>query len=891
MTHQAYGDRLAPRATYRVQLHADFTFDDAAALAPYLADLGISHLYCSPVLQAAPRSTHGYDVVDHSRLSEDLGGEPAFQRLVRALAHHDLSLLVDTVPNHMAVAGRANRWWWDVLEDGPSSRYADHFDIDWASGDPSAGPSVLMPILGDHVGRVIEAGELQLRQQDGAFTVAYHEHELPLSPRSVDGVIAAAAVRCASPELASIAERLGRLPHAARSDRRAQEERHRGKDELRRELTALIGGDPSVVVALDEALQAVAADPHALEQLLDRQNYRLAHWRTADEELDYRRFFSIVTLVGVRVEDEQVFQESHQLLSELVERGDVDGLRIDHIDGLRDPAGYLERLAELLPDAYVTVEKILQRGEDLPDSWPVAGTSGYDLLIRINELFVDPDNEAALTAGYAGFTSDASPFADVVLRAKLDVMEGELAAEIERLTELVSRVCAGHRRHRDHTRRDLRGAVQEVLAAMTVYRTYVVPGRDATEQDRAQVEAAVDAARGRRPDLDGELLAFLAQVLLLDVPGELEHELAARTQQVSAAVMAKGVEDTAFYRYNRLLSLNEVGGDPGTFGGEASGLHEHNTRIAARWPATMATLSTHDTKRSIDVRCRIDLLSELPEAWGAAVQRWSAGNASHRGEAGPDRATEWALYQTLVGAWPIELDRLGPAIDKAAKEAKVHTSWTRPDSAYDRALAGFVEGVLTDNGFVADLEAFLEEHRIVERGRLTSLAQTALLLTSPGVPDVYQGTELWDLSLVDPDNRRPVDHDERRRLLEQLRGAPPLTALAHLDDGGAKLWLIHRVLQHRRASPADYETSAYEPLTTRGMKARHAVAFRRRDLVVVAPRLLVGLDGDWAGTSVDLPAGRWRDVLGDRAWKGAPDLPLEELLATFPVAVLAREAD
>jgi (1->4)-alpha-D-glucan 1-alpha-D-glucosylmutase len=877
-----------PTATYRVQLNAAFTFDDAATLAPYLSALGVSHLYCSPVLQAAPGSTHGYDVVDHRRLSAELGGAAGFERLAEALAARGISIVLDIVPNHMALAGRANRWWWDVLEDGPTSPYADHFDIDWTGLDPDGGPVVLMPILDDHLGRVLEAGRLGLRRVGGTIVVTHHDQEVPLSPRSTDQLLAAAAARAGSTELTAIAGDLGALPGASRADAAAVDERQRGKVALRQRLAELCEREPVVARAVDEELAALTADPEALDALLARQSYRLAWWRTADEELNYRRFFSITTLAGLRAEDEHVFAASHELLGELGATGRVTGLRVDHVDGLRNPAAYLHRLRALAPDAYVVVEKILQPGEELPESWPVAGTSGYDQLVALDRLFVDAAAEPAMTAGYHAFVGDDASFAEVAHEARLHVAGHELAAETERLTTLLAAVCAERPRHRDHPRPALRDLLREVLAGMDVYRTYVVPGETPTPADRQQVATALGHARDRRPDLDPELLELLGRVLLLEEPGEAEAELAVRFQQVSAPVMAKGVEDTAFYRYHRLVSLNEVGGDPATFGGSVAAFHERGARLAERWPHTMVTLSTHDTKRSGDVRARIDLISELPGAWWEAVGRWASHNERHRPPAGPDRPIELLLYQTLVGAWPIETDRLVAWMAKAAREAKVHTSWTTPVPAYEEAVAAFTTAVVDDPVFVADLEAFLDAHQIVARGRETSLAQTALLVTAPGVPDVYQGTELWDLSLADPDNRRPVDHEVRARLLRELLDAPPEVALAHLADGGTKLWLLAQLLRHRRLDPAPYRSARYAPLAAHGPKERHVVAFERAGLAVVVPRLLVGLDGAWRGTTVSLPPGPWRDVLTGDVQTGG-ERAVAELLARFPAAVLVPE--
>jgi (1->4)-alpha-D-glucan 1-alpha-D-glucosylmutase len=868
-----------------VQLHAGFTFDDAAALVPYLARLGISHLYCSPILQAASGSTHGYDVVDPSRLSDDLGGRSAFERLTRALAEHDLAMVVDIVPNHMALAGAANRWWWDVLEDGPSSRYARHFDIDWSPVPGGSGPSVLMPVLGDHAGRVIEAGQLHLGRVGGSFTVRHADHELPLSPRSVRDLLRAAAGRVGSTELEEIADRLEALPPADAAD--LVEERHAGKEAVRQELRALTASEPAVAAAIDAELEAVARDPDALDELLSRQCYRLAHWRTAAEELDYRRFFDITSLVGLRVEDPVVFADTHALLLELVAAGDVAGLRVDHIDGLRDPGAYLDRLAGAAPTAWIAVEKILALDEQLPDAWPVVGTTGYDFLNRALDVFVDPQGYDRIDRWYRERTGSQDTFEALARQAKHDVMGNELATETERVTDLLVRVCQGRRRHRDHTRRELRAALAEVAAGMAVYRTYVVPGRSTTQVDRAHVAAAVARAREARPDVDGELLDLLERVLVGDEPGPHEDELAVRFQQLSAPVMAKGVEDTAFYRDVRFLAVNEVGGEPGRVGRGVDPFHRHNEDLASAWPDSMLTLSTHDTKRSADVRARLVVLSELGDAWCDAVDSWHAANEPQRRAAEIDLATELLLYQSVVGAWPIEVERLEAVLHKSINEAKLRTSWREPDAAYQDAVAGFVRGVLGDAGFRRSVEAFLAEHDLVRLGRLTSLSQVALLLASPGVPDLYQGDELWDLSLVDPDNRRPVDHELRAKLLGDLAEAGPEAALDALDTGGAKQWLIHRLLQHRRQRPDAY-AGRYEPLHATGDADAHVVAFSRGDLLAVVPRLHAGLArAGWGSTALELPVGRWRDVLaGEELDGGAIQVP--RLLARFPVAVLER---
>jgi (1->4)-alpha-D-glucan 1-alpha-D-glucosylmutase len=885
--------RRVRAATYRVQLHAGFTFDDAAAVLGYLAALGVSHLYCSPYLQAAKGSTHGYDVVDHGRLNHELGGADGYRRLVGRLDGAGLGQVLDIVPNHMALAGRDNVWWWDVLENGPSSRYARYFDIDWDPPEAKLADTVLMPVLGDHYGRVLEAGELTIERHAGALSVRYYDHEAPLSPRTLDGLLSRAAARSRSGELKELAAAYGRLPLAVLTDPADVATRHSGKEELRAMLGELAAAQPEVAAAIDAEIEAVNRDPDVLDQLLRRQNYRLAYWGTANEELSYRRFFNIETLAGLRVEDEVVFADTHRLILSLVSDGTVDGLRVDHVDGLADPEGYLGRLRDATGGAYVVVEKILEADEDMPASWPVAGTTGYEFLNRVNRLFVDPASEHALRACYTSFTGEDDDYPEIVHAAKLQIMREELATEVERLTSLLADVCERHRRQRDQTRRDLRDTLREVIAAFPVYRTYARPGSPVTSADRAHVAAAVAAARERRPDLDGELIGFIGELLVLEHPGAAEADFALRFAQVSAPVMAKGVEDTAFYRYQPLVSLNEVGGDPGRFGSEPAEFHQAMSAAAGRWPEAMLTLSTHDTKRSGDVRARLNLLSEMPEAWEQVTARWAARNEPHKRNGWPDRNAEYLLYQSLVGAWPIEAVRVAAFMEKAAKEAKVHTSWTEPQPEYDDALRAFVTGILADQGFVADLEAFLAEHRLVERGRVNSLAQTTLLLTCPGVPDLYQGTELWELSLVDPDNRRPVDYGARRRLLEALAQAGPEAALDRADEGGPKLWLIHRVLAHRRRHPGAYGPgSGYQPLPVLGAVAAHAVAFTRTGgLAVVVPRLAGGRPDGWGDTTVTLPTGTWVDVLtGDAVVAGeAGEASVAALLRRFPVAVLGRE--
>jgi (1->4)-alpha-D-glucan 1-alpha-D-glucosylmutase len=897
-------------ATYRLQLHPGFGFDEAAELAGYLSDLGVSHLYASPYLQAAPGSTHGYDVVDPTRLNRELGGREGHERLGQALEAARLGQVLDVVPNHMAITGRDNAWWWDVLENGPSSVYASYFDVDWDPPESKLRNMVLLPILGDHYGRVIEAGELRLSREEGSFVVEYHDHAAPIAPRSLDALLEAAARRLPDPghrpdpdldqdstspraQLESMATAFGRLPHSSATDRESVRERHRDKEILRGRLAELCQADGAVAEAIDAEVVALNADPDALDAFLERQNFRLAWWRTAGQELDYRRFFDISTLVGLRVEDDQVFADSHRLALDFLGQGVLDGIRIDHIDGLRDPAGYLARLAQAAPRAWIVVEKILRVDETLPATWPVAGTTGYDWLNLSGGLAVDPDGEAPMLESYADFTGESVDFDEIAYQSKRQVMSETLAADVSRLAALLVGICERHRRYRDYTRRDLGDAVTELLACFPVYRTYAAVGEPLTRADQTHISRAVASVKDRRADLDGELIDFLRDLLALRHEGEQEQEFALRFQQVSGPVMAKGVEDCAFYRYLPLASLNEVGGDPTRFGIGRERFHEACLAAHRARPRAMLATSTHDTKHSEDVRARIALLSEVPSEWWAAVNRWSAMNDRHRRDGWPDRATEWLLYQTLLGAWPIDAQRAAAYMEKATREAKVHTSWLDPVPAYDDAVRAFVNSVLADGDFTADLDSWVAP--LARPGWVNSLANKLLTITGPGVPDLYQGSELWDLSLVDPDNRRPVDFALRRRLLAGIGNRRAEEVWAKEDGTGAsKLLVVERALAVRQAHPEWFgtgQTGRYQPLAAAGRAADHLVAFVRGGrAVTVVPRLVLGLErrGGWGSTSIDLPPGRWRNRLkldGDDVTI-AGTVALADLLAGFPVALL-----
>ena len=883
-----------PVCTYRLQLHPGFGFQAAAKVIPYLAGLGVSHLYCSPYLQAASGSTHGYDVVDPARVNSELGGDSGHKEMLLALDKASLGQVVDLVPNHMAIPGRENPWWWDVLENGQSSPYASFFDVDWESSEDRWPNKVLLPVLGDHYGRVLEAGELRLVHDCGIFTLVYHEKSFPLDPSSLSPLLAKAAQDCGSDLLGFIADACARLPRLTASKRKGAMRRHRDKAVIAGLLAGLcVQAGPGA--AIEDEIKRVNQDPDELDRLVDEQNYRLAWWRTAGRDLGYRRFFDIDSLAGMRVEDEEVFAATHALPLKWVQDGSVQGLRIDHPDGLRDPAGYFMRLRQKCPGAWILAEKILEPGEELPPDWPIQGTTGYDFLNLAGGLFVDQSKEESMTAFYAEFTGRAEDYKSLVGKCKAEVIKDLLGSELNRLTSLFVEVCERHRRHRDYSRHELQDALLRVGASFPVYRSYVRTGSGekkqkkpvVSEADRQYVRQATALAEDQSPEPDAELLRFLEDILLLEVPGDLEGELAMRFQQFTAPIMAKGVEDTAFYRYNRLLSLNEVGGDPGRFGITLQEFHRRAEKALEKHPFSLLAGSTHDTKRGEDVRARLSLLSEIPEKWRNQVLSWSQANRKHKRNERPEPNTEYFIYQTLVGAWPISIERLEVYLEKAMREAREYTSWTRADEAYERDVQAFARALLEGEKFCREMESFLEP--LIPAGRVNSLAQTLIRLTFPGVPDIYQGCELWDMSLVDPDNRRAVDFDLRGRLLAELPGLGVQEIMERMEEGLPRMWLILQSLGLRRSRPQAFGPGGeYRPVYARGKKSDYVLAFLRGgEALTVVPRLVVSLGGNWEDTVLDLPPGEWENVLtGGRLAGGAIDL--SRLLGSFPVALLAK---
>ncbi|HEX9822190.1 MAG TPA: malto-oligosyltrehalose synthase [Methylomirabilota bacterium] len=963
-----------PLATYRLQLGPHLTFDDAAALLDYLERLGVSDCYTSPFFETSSTASHGYDVSDHNRLRAELGGEAAFQRFAQALRARGMGLLIDLVPNHMGIAGNRNARWQDVLENGPAAPSAVYFDIDWAPVKAELAGKVLLPILGDQYGAVLDSGQLQLALEDGSFRVRYYDHVMPLAPRSWGRVLGhrlaelQARLGPEHPDLVELKSLIGWLttiPPHTETDPDRMAARRREVEIGRTRLAALLAASPAVREFVEDNLKTfngTPGDPRSfdlLDALLAAQAYRLAYWRVAGEEINYRRFFDINELAAIRVEAPEVFAETHRLVFRLVGEGAVTGLRVDHPDGLYAPAEYFRRLqrgcARALGledgagDFYVVAEKILAPGEHLPEGWPTAGTTGYEFLNLVNGIFVDRSQARALEQGYARTIGVRPPFSEVVDECKRLVMETSMASELNVLSHRLNRISEKHRSSRDFTLGSLTTALREIIAAFPVYRTYVGESADpgggaaapglrsqtvgdstlVSARDREYIARAVARAKRRTPTMSESVYDWIHDVLTLRFPDwateadrEERVDFVRRFQQLTGPITAKGYEDTVLYRFNRLVSLNEVGGDASRLGTSLAEFHAANAERLRRSPHALSATATHDTKRGEDVRARINVLSEIPAEWRARVAAWQRHNRKHRtmvdGAPVPGANTEYFIYQTLVGAWPLDRERLGRYLLKAVREAKVHTSWVNPNARYDEAIARFAEAILDPDRSAAFLEDFtLFQLRVAHFGTLNSLGQTLVKLTAPGVPDFYQGSELWDLSLVDPDNRRPVDWAERRRRLDELltavAAAPDRATLTHelvktRADARVKLFLIHEGLRFRRARRALFEAGAYQPLEARGAAAEHICAFARVDggaaALTVIPRLLArrGLDAlplgpePWADTRLELPpvlAGRYTNVFtGERvetepAADGA-GLPVSAVLASFPVALLDR---
>jgi (1->4)-alpha-D-glucan 1-alpha-D-glucosylmutase len=950
-----------PRATYRLQLNRDFTFSQAKAIVPYLAALGVSHCYISPCLKARPGSMHGYDIVDHNSLNPEIGSAEDFGSFVDALHEHDMGLILDIVPNHMGVMGSDNAWWLDVLENGQASAYACFFDIDWHPLKDELQSKVLVPVLHDHYGTVLESGELRLvfHPERGEFDISYRNHRFPVNPRVYPRILQRATGTLAAKlggqnldllEFQSLITAFGHLPARQEVSSDRVVERNRDKEINKRRLAEVCARAPEIGAMICEAVDSIngnPADPESfdeLHELIKAQAFRLANWRVASDDINYRRFFDTNDLAGICMENKTVFEATHRLILKFVADGKVDGLRIDHPDGLYDPTRYFERLrngiAAVISNSenesrYVVIEKILTGTEQLPSQWPVCGTTGYDFANLVNGVFVDPAAVIRFERIYRDFIGDEINFDDLAYRCRKLVMRVALASELNVLADQLTRIALSKRHTCDFTLNSLREALTEVVASFPVYRTYV-SSSGVPENDVHYIRTAIDSAKWRSPAGDTSVFDFIREVLLTHIAEGQDAAyrnavtaFAMKFQQFTSPVMAKGVEDTAFYRYHRLISLNDVGGDPHRFGITATEFHIANQDRLRDWPHTMLATSTHDSKRSEDARARINVLSEIPARWRLRLRNWKRFNRTHRsridGKPAPSPNDEYLLYQTLVGVWPsAPLDdandrkafseRIQSYMLKAIRESKQNTSWINQNSAYETAVSSFVDALLTssvDNRFLNDFVPF--QSQVARIGLWNSLSQTLLKLTSPGVPDIYQGNDLWDFSLVDPDNRRPVDYNHRQQLFESVRrlgsNSDAISVKPMLEspqDGRLKLYLIWKTLCLRKQWPDVFQRGEYLPLTVQGAKANHVVAFLRTNddasMLVVAPRLIASLVGDsdllpmgsnvWEDTHVLLPfPGSFethRNALTG-AVKRLPNsgatIAVSDLLADFPVAL------
>ena len=901
-----------PTCTYRLQFNRWFTFSQAREIVPYLDALGISDVYASPYFQASPNSLHGYDSTDHNKLNAAIGSREDYEAWVGELHAHAMGQILDFVPNHVGIAEPLNEWWMDVLENGPSSRFAPYFDIDWQPLKSDLRDKVLLPILSDQYGRVLERGELQVRFEEGTFYLLYGERRLPIAPGTYRYVLAIALQNLSEhkeedfyAELQSILTALEYLPKRTETDPKRIAERIREKEIIKRRLERRCAEAPQVQQAIEKALVRINGEPgnprsfDALDELLNAQSYRLAFWRVAAEEINYRRFFDVNDLAAIRVELPKVFDAIHRLVLELVSANAVTGLRIDHPDGLYLPREYFEKLQQRCAKAlgiglpkdgrsiYMLAEKILTGSETLRKDWRVHGTTGYDFANQVAQLLVDSSAETAITKTFHRFIGRSVPFGHLLYAKKLQVMKLSLANDVDVLGNMLDRLSEQNRWYRDFTLEALSRAVRETIACFPVYRTYLAPGQPVTEEDRQILETAIAAAKRRNPAMEESIFNFLRDVLLFRFPPNLDTKARAehtnfvlKFQQATGPIMAKGLADTVFYIYNRLAALNEVGGEPQKFGLSVAAFHERNISRQHNWPASLLATSTHDTKRSEDVRARIVAISEIPELWRRSLQRWRVSNRRWKRTIddveAPDANEEYLLYQTLLGTWPMQAngepettatpdytERIQAYMAKALHEAKLNTSWIQPNDEWDAAMLDFVAKILDPsprNKFIPVLVPIAKE--VAQLGTVNSLTQTLLKLTSPGVPDIYQGNEIWDYSLVDPDNRRPIDYKRRREMLGSLARANAHDLVRCWTDGRIKMFLTQRVSQFRREHTELFQHGEYLPLTPSGTLAECCVSFAReledQWIIVIAPRLSshVGfppIGERWKDTIVELP--------------------------------------
>lgn len=991
-----------PLSTYRLQLNRGFTFPQARSIISYLADLGISHCYTSPFLEAGKDSPHGYDTCNYTRINPELGGEAEYDLFAEELSRNRMGHILDFVPNHMGIASSENKWWQDVLENGRCSPYSDFFDIEWNPTKTELKGKILLPILADQYGVVLEQGDLHLDFREGVFFLKYFDHHLPINPQSAPIVLLHHLDNLKKEipeddphllEYLSIITALNNLPGDVKTTPEKFEERIREKIVTCARLQRLWDESPRIRQHIKTNLKifnGTEGQPESfdhLHQLLEKQVYRLSSWRTAAHEINYRRFFDVNHLVGIHMENPEVFHQTHSLILKLIGEGKISGLRLDHIDGLFNPAAYFNQLQEEVlfeyvvrdkqfshrdPESlkemvrqwrnsesennpagparrpiYLAVEKILTGAESLPEHWAVHGTSGYDFMNDLNGLFIDSSNEKKFSKIYSRFTGVNAPFQEIAYHSKKLIMQTALPSELNVLVRALNIISEDDRRYRDFTLNSLREALREVVACFPIYRTYI-DSEGSNQDDRETLEKSIARAKSLNPAMESTIFDFIKDTVLFSAEQTVcekkdknRRDFIMKLQQFTGPVQAKGLEDTAFYRYNRLISLNEVGGQPQRFGLSVSGFHARNQKRQRSWPCTMTATATHDHKRGEDARARINILSEIPDDWRKAIRRWALLNRSKRslvdGENAPDRNDEYLFYQTLVGMWPpvsgISLEdvktRLVGYMLKAGKEAKVHTSWINPNNAYDKAVKTFIDKALNPSKSNRFLDSFLAYHKRISRmGMINSLAQVLIKITSLGIPDTYQGCELWDFSLVDPDNRQPVDFDHRKRLLQDLepllavpsnmdagsRTRGLLEMLDHWENGHIKMFVTACCLRFRRNHPNLFLEGDYLPLHVEGERGDHVVAFARqsnsRFSITLAPRLVAGLmepelkwpvNSVWKGTHIILPPGlsgkgTLRDLFTQQPISitmrdGQSTLDLEQVFALWPLALLVNDLD
>lgn len=928
-----------PTATYRIQFNSEFTFQDAQKIVNYLAELGVSDLYASPIFQATTGSTHGYDVTNPTQLNPELGTSEDFDQLVGQLQQHEMGWLQDIVPNHMAYNSQ-NQWLIDVLENGLSSRYVEYFDITWNSPFEATQEPILVPLLGNFYGDCLENGEIQIQYDENGLSANYYALKIPLRLESYASFL--------THNLGHLVRVLGRKhPYFIRllgilyllknlSSDIVGKQREDQADFVKGMLWELYNDCAEIREFIDNNLKTFNGEVgkpesfNLLDALLTDQFFRLSYWKVGAEEINYRRFFTVNELISVKVEELKVFNQTHDLIYKLVQEGKFTGLRIDHIDGLYNPTQYLERLREKTGDTYITVEKILQPGEDLPPVWPIEGTSGYDYLNFVNGIFCRTDNEEKFNQIYSELTGFNSTFEDLAIQKKHLIIDKNLAGDIDNLAQLMKKIAGKYRYGNDFTVNGLKRALAEVLSRFPIYRTYTTAD-GVLESDRPYIQDVIQAAKENASMLINELnfIEKLMELRFEDTLTQAEKDqwlyLVMRIQQYTGPLMAKGVEDTALYIYNRLLSLNEVGGNPERFGISLAEFHEFNQVRQEQWANAQSATSTHDTKRGEDTRARIHVLSEIPDEWHQQVRRWSEMNRVHkkklRGAFMPDRNDEYAFYQTLVGAFPFNESEYGSFSDrvkdymlKAIRESKVYTAWLRQNSAYEEACINFVQGVLENpenNQFLKEFIPF--QKRVAYYGIFNSLSQTLIKMTSPGVPDIYQGSELWDLSLVDPDNRRPVNFEQRQAFLSEIQTrlkADPLPfleeLLANKEDGRIKLFLVVQTLKARKEYLPLFQKGSYQALEANGKFQDHIVAFTKHHgnttLITVTPRFLTGViqqdelpigEAAWADTSLKLPSqgSRWTNLLTNQTVEAVGELAIAQIFQHFPVALLVHQSD